>query len=98
MFFFYSKHCPVVYNCLSPFIKSLPPPPPQLSATPASGIHTPAGAKACGAPSGGPPAPQASRSTTWCQTELSLPPELPQELEEALRPFCNFTQVLEMCP
>lgn len=29
----------------------------------------------------------------WSQTELSLPPILPKALEEALRPFCTFTQV-----
>lgn len=31
--------------------------------------------------------------TVWCQTELSIPPILPEAVEEALKPFCTFTQV-----
>ncbi|XP_045624153.2 uncharacterized protein bora [Procambarus clarkii] len=31
-------------------------------------------------------------NTVWCQTELTLPPILPKAVEEALKPFCTFTQ------
>nr|XP_053655736.1 uncharacterized protein LOC128704651 [Cherax quadricarinatus]XP_053655737.1 uncharacterized protein LOC128704651 [Cherax quadricarinatus]XP_053655738.1 uncharacterized protein LOC128704651 [Cherax quadricarinatus]XP_053655739.1 uncharacterized protein LOC128704651 [Cherax quadricarinatus]XP_053655740.1 uncharacterized protein LOC128704651 [Cherax quadricarinatus] len=36
--------------------------------------------------------PVSHTNTVWCQTELSLPPVLPEAVEEALRPFCTFTQ------
>lgn len=34
----------------------------------------------------------------FAQTELTLPPILPHELEEALRPFCTFTQDQQQTP
>ncbi|XP_036147913.1 protein aurora borealis isoform X2 [Monomorium pharaonis] len=33
-----------------------------------------------------------STKDVWCQTVLSLPLDLPQNVEEALKPFCTFTQ------
>ncbi|KAG7173004.1 aurora borealis-like [Homarus americanus] len=33
-----------------------------------------------------------SPAHVWCQTELTLPPVLPEAVEEALKPFCTFTQ------
>ncbi|XP_063846275.1 uncharacterized protein LOC135092048 isoform X1 [Scylla paramamosain] len=39
-----------------------------------------------------PSLPPPRTQTVWCQTELTLPPVLPPALEEALKPFCTFTQ------
>lgn len=36
--------------------------------------------------------PTPRTNTVWCQTELSIPPVLPEAVEEALKPFCTFTQ------
>lgn len=34
----------------------------------------------------------------WCQTELTLPPILPKEVEEALRPYFTYTQSQQQTP
>ncbi|XP_045125185.1 uncharacterized protein LOC123512708 isoform X3 [Portunus trituberculatus] len=39
-----------------------------------------------------PSLPLPRTQSVWCQTELTLPPVLPVALEEALKPFCTFTQ------
>ncbi|MPC23972.1 hypothetical protein E2C01_017041 [Portunus trituberculatus] len=39
-----------------------------------------------------PSLPLPRTQSVWCQTELTLPPVLPAALEEALKPFCTFTQ------
>ncbi|XP_071525461.1 uncharacterized protein bora isoform X2 [Panulirus ornatus] len=36
--------------------------------------------------------PTPHTNTVWCQTELTLPPNLSEAVEEVLKPFCTFTQ------
>lgn len=44
------------------------------------------------------PAPAKSKRDGYCQTELTLPPILPKEVEDALRPFFTFIQSQQQTP
>lgn len=42
--------------------------------------------------------PVKSKRDGYCQTELTLPPNLPKEIEDALRPFFTYTQSQQQTP